>query len=356
MNNEDNSHAQSHRKRASIVLPAFNEDAILHDHLLVLCDYLDTLADRFDWEIVIVNDGSADNTGQIAEEFSSGRENVRVLHHKRNYGLGQALKFGMRNTTGDYIVTMDIDLSYSPDHIGRLLEKLEETHAKLVLASPYMKGGTISNVPWLRKFLSVNANRFLSMVAHGKLSTLTCMVRGYDGRFARNLITRSTGMDIMPETIYKTMILRGGIEQIPADLDWSLQLKQAGRTSSMRILRHMLSTILSGFVFRPFMFFILPGLLLLAFSGWVNMWMIIHFFDALQAVPPDIDTDSISWAVARAYEDYPHTFIVGLLSLMLSVQLISLGILALQSKSYFEEIYFLGASRNRDYDPPDPVD
>lgn len=328
----------------SVVLPAFNEASILHDHLIILCKYLETEQTRYDWELVIVNDGSSDETGRIAEEFAAGRDNVTVLHHQINYGLGQALKYGMSGTKGDYIVTMDIDLSYSPDHICRLVESLQQSRAKLVLASPYMKGGEISNVPWLRKILSIGANKFLSMVAHGRLSTITCMVRGYDGEFGRQLILRATGMEIMPETVYKSMILRAGIQQIPAHLDWGLQVKQQGRQSSMRIIRHMLSTVLSGFVFRPFMFFIVPGLLLLGFSAWVNVWMVIHFFDALQVVPPDAGTDNISWAVAKAYQDYPHTFIVGLLSLMVAVQLISLGILALQSKSYFEEVFYLGSA------------
>ncbi len=331
----------------SVVLPAFNEAAILGDHLGILSDYLDTEQSGFDWEMVIVNDGSADDTGRIAEEFAAGRNNVTVLHHQVNYGLGQALKYGMSQTRGDYIVTMDIDLSYSPDHVVRLVEELENSSAKLVLASPYMKGGRISNVPWLRKILSICANRFLSLVAHGRLSTLTCMVRGYDGRFGRELILRATGMEIMPETVYKSMILRAGITQIPAHLDWGLQVKQQGRQSSMRIIRHMLSTVLSGFVFRPFMFFVVPGLLLLAFSAWVNIWMVIHFFEALQMVPADAGTDKISWAIASAYRDYPHTFIVGLLSLMVAIQLISLGILALQSKSYFEEVFYLGSALAR---------
>lgn len=356
MSNSEAAPAAETKKLVSIVLPAFNEAVILHDHLVIVCDYLANLRADYDWEVIVVNDGSADDTGAIAEEFAADRKNVRVIHHKRNYGLGQALKYGMSKTRGDYIITMDIDLSYSPEHIGKLLEALDTTYAKLVLASPYMKGGSISNVPFLRKVLSVGANKFLSLVAHGRLSTLTCMVRGYDGEFGRSLCLRAMGMDVMPETVYKTMILRAGIEQIPAHLDWGLQVKQQGRQSSMRIIRHMLSTVLSGFVFRPFMFFILPGLALLAFSLWVNVWMVVHFFDALALVPADATTDSISWAVARAYRDYPHTFIVGLLSMMLSVQLISLGILALQSKSYFEEVYFLGATAGQKRRPEGDVD
>jgi len=252
--------------------------------------------------------------------------------------------------TGDYVVTLDIDLSYSPDHIKMLLERITTTPAKLVLASPYMRGGQISNVPTLRRVLSIYANRFLSYFAQGHLSTLTCMVRAYDGRFIRALDLRAMGMDVMPETVYKAMILRAKIEQIPAHLDWGLQ-QQAGteRKSSMRILRHILATVLSGFIFRPFMFFVLPGLLLLGLSLYVNIWMLAHIVDAYSGLGSDLGiTGKMSLAVAQAYDGYPHTFIVGLLSLMVAIQLISLGIMSLQSKAYFEDLFHLVSSAKRD--------
>ena len=139
------------------------------------------------------------------------------------------------------------------------MKKIRETKAKIVLASPYMKGGTIGNVPGIRRFLSIAANRFLSIFAQGHLSTLTCMVRAYDGPYIRALNLRSTGMDVMPETVYKSMILRARIEQIPAYLDWGPQEKgKTKRTSSMRVLRQIFTTLLSGFIFRPFAFFIFP--------------------------------------------------------------------------------------------------
>ena len=58
-------------------------------------------------------------------------------------------------------------LSYSPDHIEKMLAKIRETRAKIVIASPYLKGGKVSNVPWLRKTLSKWANRFLARASGG---------------------------------------------------------------------------------------------------------------------------------------------------------------------------------------------
>jgi glycosyltransferase involved in cell wall biosynthesis len=336
------------RPLVSVVLPAYNEAGVLAENLRVLQDYLHSLDHKYRWEVLIVNDGSRDDTAAVAEAQRQLYDNVRVLHHPANFGLGQAFQTAFRQSRGDYVVTLDIDLSYAPEHIGALLDKVTEGGSKLVLASPYMKGGQISNVPWLRRTLSIWANRFLSLVAHGNLSTLTCMVRAYDGPYIRALTLRSTGMDVMPETIYKSMIMRARMHQIPAHLDWSRQIKVGvKRRSSMRIVRQIFATLLSGFLFRPFMFFVLPGLVLLGFAIYTNAWMIAHVVDAYSALAGQVDSGRFSVAVGKAYAEFPHTFIVGFLSLMLAVQLISLGILALQSKSYFEEIFHLGSSVRR---------
>lgn len=335
------------RPLVTLVLPAFNESAVLAGNFAALDEYLRTLRDRYRFEFLIVNDGSTDGTGDIAQRLARGRDDVLVVHHAANFGLGRAFRTAFEHSRGDYVVTLDVDLSYEPRHIGLMLDKLQETRAQVVLASPYMKGGRISNVPWLRRTLSIWANRFLSLFAPGRLSTLTCMVRAYQGDFIRGLELRATGMEVMPETVYKAMIMRGRIAQVPAHLDWSRQLAAGQkRRSSMRIWRQMIGTLLSGFIFRPFMFFILPGLVLLAFSLWTNAWMVAHFVDAWQAIGP-IEGDRVSAAVARAYRDFPHTFIVGLLSLMLAIQLIGLGILALQAKNYFEEVFHLGSRAGR---------
>lgn len=337
------------RPLVSLVLPAFNEAAIIEKNLRQLSEYLKSLESEYRWEMIIIDDGSTDNTGELAKSFAQHRDNVFVLSHITNFGLGQAFRFAFNNCNGDYIITLDTDLSYAPEHIEALLTKIRETSAKIVIASPYMEGGRISNVPWLRKNLSVWANRFLSLAAEGHLSTLTSMVRAYDAQFLRSLSLKSMGMDIMPEVIYKGMILGARIEEIPAHLDWSsLKSSTTPRRSSMKVFRHILSTLFSGFLFRPFMFFVIPGLAVLLFSMYTSVWMVRHFITQYQTlVQYDEVFTRASAAVGAAYAQSPHTFVIGLLSLMVAIQLISLGILSLQSKSYFEEIFHLGSTINR---------
>jgi glycosyltransferase involved in cell wall biosynthesis len=332
----------------SVVVPVFNEQALLEKHLAKIVAYLRAIEIEFRWELIIVNDGSIDNTTKITNEFAEGQPNVVVLHHPKNFGLGQAMRFGFNNTRGDIVVTMDIDLSYDVEHIGELIRSIRDRNAKIALASPYMRGGSIRNVPWLRRNLSVWGNRFLSFFARGHFSTLTSMMRAYDGNFIRSVNLRSMGMDIMPETVNKAMILGGSIVEIPGRLDWGPQREYSeSRISSMQIVRHIFATILAGFIFRPFLFFIIPGLAIAAFSLYVNFWMIVHYFDELR----DLRTvsESAGWtdAFAAAYQSHPHTFIFGLLTAMLSVQLIGLGILAVQSKRYFDELFDLGSQATR---------
>jgi glycosyltransferase involved in cell wall biosynthesis len=333
----------------SLVVPAFNESAIVEKNLAVICAYMDSISDEYRWELILVNDGSADETGKLAEAFARTRANVRVLHHRINLGMGQAFRTAFGQCDGDYVVTLDLDLTYSTEHIGAMLSHLRATNANVVVASPYMNGGRLSNVPPLRRTLSIWANRFLSIAARGHLSTLTGMVRAYDGRFLRTLDLRAQGAEVNPEIIYKSKLLSARISEIPGHLNWGVQrAERVARQSkiNMRMVRHMLAVMLSGFLFRPVMFFVLPGFVLLLFSTFATGWALTHSyeqFNLLYGRYPTLGT-RISASVAAAFVQAPHTFILGGLTGMLSVQLISLGILALQTKSYFEETFHLGST------------
>lgn len=322
----------------SLIVPAYNEAAIIEENLSILEQYMQSLRGDYRWEILVVNDGSTDETGQLAEFFARGKSNVRVLHHGVNFGLGQALKFAFNNTQADYLVVFDLDLSYAPYHIGKLLEKITRTNARMVVASPYMPSGKISNVPWLRKTLSIWANRFLAMAVKGNIVTLTGMVRVYDGRFLRSLNLRSMGMEINPEVIHKTMLLNARIEEIPAHLHWkspkikpNKRQKRQRRQSSMKILRHTMAVILSGFIFRPVMFFLVPGLILLMLSLYANIWVLIHCWEQYTVFAEQTFFPDLTEVVAAAFYQFPHSFIIGGMSLIIAIQFLSIGILSLQN-------------------------
>jgi hypothetical protein len=212
-----------------------------------------------------------------------------------------------------------------------------------------MKEGKISNVPWLRRTLSRWANRYLSFSASGGLTTITGMVRAYDGRFLRTLSLKAMDSEINEEIIYKAQMLGARVLEIPAHLDWDLQ-KSAGksRRSSMKLSRKVASCLASGFIFRPIMFFVVPGLLLFFLSIYPISWAMIHTlsqYQSLSVTRHNLPFDYLfSEAVSEAFKQSPHSFLIGSFTLMLSLQLISLGILAWLFKRYFEELFHLGTT------------
>jgi glycosyltransferase involved in cell wall biosynthesis len=334
------------RPLVTIVAPAFNEADIVDANVERICAYMDTLADRYRWEIVLVDDGSTDATAELAAAVAARHPEIVVERHPVNLGLGQALRTGFRRARGAYVVVVDLDLTYAPEHIGQMLDRLHQKRADIVLASPYMAGGRTSRVPWTRRMLSRWGNRFLALTARGvvpggNISTLTGMVRAYDARFLRSLNLKSTGMEINTEIIYKGTVLNARIEEVPAHLDWSSRRQAQSAVSGRRIRRGIALSLLAGFIIRPFAFFILPAGLLGLVSLYLVGWIAYHVYGYYREIAPSGGSfdEVFSRSVALAFELSPHAFIVAGITIVLTVQLFSLGILALQAKQYFEELF-----------------
>lgn len=315
----------------TLVVPGYNEAGVLERNLATIFEHLHSLRDRWRFEVLLINDGSGDDTGEIGERLMSAYPLLTVINHPSNFGLGQALKTAFAASSGDYVITLDLDLSYSVLTITDLLESIDGTGVKVVLASPYMKGGRTTNVPAMRLLLSRWANRMFAWLSGNCHTTFTCMVRAYDGPFIRALEPKAQGMGIMPEIVYKTMILGGRIAEVPAHLDWTGQLTDApNRTSSMRLLSHIAVTAISGFVFRPFMLLLIPGIVALIGSLGLSLWLL------LQSSSSELEIGSLTNTVTS----HPVASIGACVSLLLGIQLIGLGAISLQGKKYYEETYF----------------
>jgi glycosyltransferase involved in cell wall biosynthesis len=326
----------------SVVVPCYNEEAILPGNLDTIINYLKSKADKYRWEILIINDGSKDKTGQIAEEFSDRLKEVRVIHHPVNLNLGHALQTGFLHAKGDIIIVLDVDLSYSVEYIELMTDKLIASAADIVIASPYMKGGQVTAVPFFRKVMSRWVNRFMSMAAQDKYYTFTSMVRAYRRSFIQTLNLKTRDYEISPEIIYKGMILRARIIEIPAHLDWTEQNKFRGkRTSSLRVLRSTFSGLMSGFIFRPYIFFLGIGIFLMLLSLYELVWLL---YDTLSYITVADSNISFSQSLAVQFQKNPQSFLVGGITFIIAIQFLSVGFLSLQSKRYFEELFHLGTS------------
>ncbi len=340
---EDKSDLKSTKPFVSIVLPCYNEEAILKNNINTIISYLCSKNEKYEWEIVVINDGSKDNTGNIADEFERQDDRIRVIHHPTNLNLGNALKTGFKNSKGDIIVVMDIDLSYATDHIEKMIDKLIETSSDIVIASPYMPGGKVTEVPFTRKIMSRWVNLFMRIAAQDKYHTYTGMVRAYRKDFINTVNLKTKDYEINPEILYKAMILRARIVEIPAHLDWTEQNKYKGkRRSSIKMLRGFFSGIMSSFIFRPYIFFLAIGVVLMLLSMYELVWLLVDTLSYISNSSRIIPTFSES--LALQFRKNPQSFIVGGITFMAAIQFLSVGFLSLQSKRYFEELFHLGTS------------
>jgi glycosyltransferase involved in cell wall biosynthesis len=250
------------RPLASIVVPAYNEGPELAGNLCALARYLSTAQSPYDFEIIVVDDGSTDATYETASAAALEIPELRIVRHSRNRGLGSAIRTGFAFAEGSVAIVYDSDLSYAPEIVLRLLEQLDLDNDDLVLASPYMRGGKVANVPLLRRFLSREANRFLSFATNGRYSTLTCMVRAYRLSFFRNVPSTEERMEINPELAFSAIKRGARVSEIPAVLRWSDgRAKTRARISLRRTAKQIARTMRYGVAHRPAVLLALPGIM-----------------------------------------------------------------------------------------------
>ncbi len=333
------------RPLVTIVIPAYNESLKIIGSLSEIYAYMQALSGRFRFEIIVVDDGSTDETAALVDDFRASRPEILLFRQPSNMRIGQALRDGFANSNGDIVVAFDADLSYSVDHIGTMIDTVQREHAAVVVASPYMKGGRTSAIPWRRAMMSRQVNRLLAATSHYPLKTITGMVRAYDGTFIRGLSLKSMGPEINTEIMYKAQIMRARVAEVPAHLDWSGQTERVvSRRVPLLVGRTSKLLVFASFLYRPILFFIIPGLLLFAISTWSTVSLGITVLQNARGAPGGIDS-RITHGFADAWQLRPQTFIIAGFTFVAAAQLISLGLLATQAKRYFEDLFF-AASRN----------
>lgn len=139
--------------RTLVIIPTYNEI----ENLPRLLDRID--ATKLGVDVMIVDDGSPDGTGQWVKDRLETRKNLRLIQREGKQGLGSAYVRGFRYAIEngyDFAFEMDADFSHDPDHLPLFLEEIQSND--LVLGSRYVKGVTVINWPMSRLLLSYFAN------------------------------------------------------------------------------------------------------------------------------------------------------------------------------------------------------
>ena len=215
----------------SIVVPCYNEQANVNLLVGGLRPVVAELRRRHTVEVLFVDDGSVDGTGDLLESRWRDASAVRVIRHARNKGLGGALRTGFSHARGEVIVCNDSDSTYAYTLIPRLLELLEPD-VDVVTASCYHPAGSVENLPALRVLLSKAASFMYRVILRWDIHTYTCLFRAYRRHVIQNVSFQSD--DFLSVTELLANALRAGF--VVRELPCTLRVRRYGQ-SKARIVR-----------------------------------------------------------------------------------------------------------------------
>lgn len=232
------------KKILYVVLPCYNEEENIRELVKEWQKQESTLDKKnFVLRLIIVNDGSTDNTLNIINNMENYYDNVIVLNHEVNKGLGEALNTGINYVISQkskgLLCIMDADLTHSPYYVHSMITKLIKEDLQCVIASRYRTGSRVEGLSFIRKFLSYGA-RIIYTIAFGipGVRDYTCGYRLYKVDVLQNLSIKYDGRIIkeksfacMMELLFKLNIEGFKIGEVPFVLKYQLK----GGQSKMKV-------------------------------------------------------------------------------------------------------------------------
>jgi dolichol-phosphate mannosyltransferase len=297
----------------SVVIPMYNEAENAESTLKRVGEALASFQGSY--EIVAIDDGSIDNTSQVLNRLAQENGRIRVVSYEKNRGRGIALRTGFKASKGEIIVSIDADLSYDPHYIPEIFSTLKaERDIDVVLASPYMPGGGVQDVPFLRLWISRLGNRVLRFAMPNRIYTSTCIFRGYRRRVLDSLELESEGKEVHLEILSKIIALGYRVKEMPA----ILKGRKKGR-SKFKLKKTAVSHLVFSFFEKPMIIFGFLGLLTLGAGGLIGIYVVyLRYAGILTPGRPLV------------------TF--ALLLILGGIQILSFGFIALQIVSLRREI------------------
>ena len=186
----------------SVIIPVFNEKS----HLAEIIDAVEMVP--LEKQIIVVDDYSSDG----AREILRYRRGIKVILHERNMGKGAAIRSGLTEVKGDYVIIQDADLEYSPAEYTRLIRPVIEGKSRVVYGSRILGNGEFLKV-------SYYANRVLTLLTnllfHSRLTDMETCYKLLPASLMRNMQLASSRFEIETEITGKLLRRGERIMEIP---------------------------------------------------------------------------------------------------------------------------------------------
>jgi dolichol-phosphate mannosyltransferase len=200
----------------SVIIPIYNEEDIIPTYNETLFPYFEKhkIHNRIA-EFIFIDDGSTDNSYKLLQQYN--KFNVKILRHKYNFGLGVAIRNGIKAASGDLILTMDADLTYRPDDAMILITHQHTFNYDCVTSSPYKKPGMITSTP-LRMILSKTHNYFYSLLLGKDITCVSSLFRLYKSDCIKNITIESENYEVQAEILYKLLLSGKYVKELAVPL------------------------------------------------------------------------------------------------------------------------------------------
>ncbi len=212
--------AEKPRPHLSVIIPAYNEGKRIENTLQAIYSYL--LAQPFTWELLIVLDGSQDDTPEVTRRFAEGKDHIRLIHRRENRGKGYTVREGMLAATGDIRLFTDADNSTDISHFDQM-KPLFDNGAQIVICSRDSKDapGARQVVPQspFKRFLGNAGNLLIQIMAVPGIWDTRCGFKAFRKGSAQKIfsLTRMDGWSIDDEALALALHFDYKIHVIPAN-------------------------------------------------------------------------------------------------------------------------------------------
>jgi glycosyltransferase involved in cell wall biosynthesis len=300
----------------SVVIPVYNEEESVHILYEEIVKAVDGLYRGF--EIIMVNDGSPDNSMQKLRELHQKDNRLKVINFRKNFGQSTALSAGFDHCCGDVVVTLDGDLQNDPADIPTVVEKIMEGYDMVNGWRKYRKDKFLS-----KRLPSYFGNKLVSSITKVKLHDYGCSMRGFTSEVVKNLTLYGEMHRYIPAIASKM-----GIRSIEIPVNHRERRfgkSQYGLSRTFRVILDLISLkYLLSFSHRPLQIFGGMGVFMMALGFLTGAYLTY-----------------VKYGLGEAIGGRPLLFVTILL-LFLGVQLITLGLIA----EMLTRIYFEGLKQN----------
>ena len=215
-------------KTLSIIMPAYNEENTIEE---IIKKVLKVRLPKIIKELIVVDDGSDDNTYDIVQKLQKRNKEIKLIKHDRNRGKGAAVRTGIRRSTGDIIIIQDADLEYDPNDYMSCIKPIIEKEAEVVYGSRLLKKDKkMGRLDFLLGGMLVT---FITNILYFTWLTdePTCY-KTFDAKVIKKIRIVSSGFEWEPEVTAK--ILKKGIRIKEVPISYFPRSKREGKKINWR--------------------------------------------------------------------------------------------------------------------------